>query len=148
MPKTIWKYNVVVEDDFVLSMPKGAQVLTVQVQHQVKYGKEGDVTFMRDGKWISPPVKISEGDVPALWAIVDPDAPKEERKFRLVGTGHALPDIPVVNPAVYAWTALPASSAMLSYIGSFQIYGGELVFHLFERHEALASVIPTSLHPV
>jgi len=52
---------------------------------------------------------------PRLWALVDPSAPKETRTFRIHGTGHPVPD-----------------SERLSYLASFQMRGGELVFHAFE----------------
>lgn len=56
--------------------------------------------------------------VPCIWARVDPDAAKAKgREFVIVGTGHPLP---------------PGS---LIYIGSYQVLGGKLVFHVFEREE-------------
>lgn len=58
----IWKYAFKLAERFVLEMPQGAQVLTVQEQH----------------------------GTPVIWARVDPDAPQESRHFRLCGTGHAL----------------------------------------------------------
>lgn len=36
-----------------------------------------------------------QGDVPCLWAHVDPMAEKETRFFSVHGTGHPLPDDPV-----------------------------------------------------
>ncbi len=51
---------------------------------------------------------------PQLWALVDTDALMETRRFRLAGTGH------------------PISDENLRYIGTFQLNGGTLVFHLFE----------------
>ena len=52
-----------------------------------------------------------------LWVLVDPSAPLEPRHFRLAGTGHPI----TVEQA-----------ADLIYVGTFQLYGGDLVFHLFE----------------
>lgn len=61
----------------------------------------------------------SQGDpmlaVPFVWALVDPSAPKEKRLFRVAGTGH------------------PIEETNLTYIGTFQMRGGALVFHLFEK---------------
>lgn len=85
--QTIWKYPVVLDDEFELRMPAGARLLTVQVQQ---------------GK-------------PVLWALVNPDVPQKTRRFRLYGTGQPLPDAPG------------------EYVGSFQVHGGALVFHLFAR---------------
>lgn len=67
---TIWKFPVplykqgMASADPVIDMPRGAKVLTLQVQ---------------DGH-------------PMLWAAVDPGQPTEPRQFAIVGTGHALPD--------------------------------------------------------
>lgn len=52
---------------------------------------------------------------PQLWALVDPSASSSERTFRLAGTGHPIDE-----------------SDGLFYVGSFQMQGGALVFHLFE----------------
>jgi hypothetical protein len=64
---TIYKYPFAVryltEQDFVIDMPAGAEVLSVQVQ----------------------------GDSVCLWAMVDTEAAAEVRRFRMFGTGHPLP---------------------------------------------------------
>ena len=85
--KTIHKFSIDMEDTFEVKMPRGAQVLTVQEQY----------------------------DEPQMWAIVDTDAPKETRRFRLVGTGH--PIDPMLN---------------LTYVGTFQLDHGQFIGHLFE----------------
>jgi len=61
----IWKWTLSVLDVQTVQMPKGAQVLSVQVQ---------------DGE-------------PQLWAMVDEQAPTEPRTFATYGTGHPLPDV-------------------------------------------------------
>lgn len=53
-------------------------------------------------------------DKPCLWALVDPNAPVETRNFRVAGTGN------------------PIEEENLEYIGTFQMAGGNLVWHLFE----------------
>lgn len=88
--KTIWKYKLDVNDNVFIEMPKGAQVLSVQIQ---------------DG-------------APCIWALVDPDAKKEKRLFEVLGTGHTMPEDMGINRA---------------FIGTFQLWAGRLVFHLFER---------------
>lgn len=51
-----------------------------------------------------------------LWVLLDKDAEKTNRKFALIGTGNPVPyDIEDVE-----------------YINTFQLYNGDLVFHLFE----------------
>ncbi|MRM83380.1 hypothetical protein [Riemerella anatipestifer] len=60
MKKVIFKYSLQVEDEQIISMQKGAEILTVQEQH---------------GK-------------PCLWALANPEAEKEEVKLVMVGTGH------------------------------------------------------------
>lgn len=57
---TIWKYTLSVTNEQKISMPSGAQLLTVQLQ----------------------------GGMPCLWALVNPAAPQVERKIRIHGTGH------------------------------------------------------------
>jgi hypothetical protein len=84
--RAIWKFPVSVRERFTVEMPRGAEVLSVQVQH---------------------------GE-PVMWALLDPKAQNETRTFAVHGTGHEFYD------DGYA------------YIGTFQIAGGALVFHLFE----------------
>ena len=91
MAHTIWKYPVPIEDRFTISMPTETEGLTVQAQHNKA----------------------------VMWALVDPEAPLQERHFVLFGTGHPISDL-VEN---------------LLYIGTFQLAHGELVFHLFEVYQ-------------
>lgn len=64
---------------------------------------------------------------PMMWALVDPTQPVEMRRFRLAGTGHKIDN-----------------ADHLTYVGTLQLQGGGLVFHLFERVEATASSPTTS----
>lgn len=82
--KTIWKF--VLEPSIELEMPKGAQILSVHAQ----------------------------GENINLWALVDPKAEIEKRKFVAFGTGHNVPDQP------------------MEFIGTAHPYNGQLVFHVFE----------------
>ncbi len=59
---TIWKYTLAVQDEQTISLPSGAQVLSVQTQ----------------------------GGVVCLWAMVDPAMPKVERMVYVRGTGHPI----------------------------------------------------------
>ena len=68
-------------------MPRGAEVLTVQMQREVL----------------------------CVWAVVDPDAEKEQRKFIVYGTGHEY------------------DSIKGEYVGTVQIHGGDLVWHVFAK---------------
>ena len=52
----------------------------------------------------------------ALWALVDPEAPKLKRRFWLAGTGHPI----------------DAAPADLRFIGTAQFYGELHELHLFE----------------
>lgn len=95
--KKVWKFPLQITDEQRIAMPRGAQLLTVQVQ----------------------------GQQPCLWAVVDVDAPSEDRLIIIHGTGHTI------------------SGAADRYIGTFQIsYPAEitskgvnppstLVFHVF-----------------
>lgn len=86
--QAIWKFSLQATDAQTISMPKGAQVLTVQ----------------------------SQRGIPALWAIVDPDAEEGDRTFLTYGTGQPI----TVSPGEYA--------------GTYQLQGGALVFHVFEEN--------------
>ncbi len=85
--KTIYKYPFGITDDFEIFMPEGARVLHVGMQY----------------------------DRPCIWALVDPNAVQEERKFHLAGTGHSIED------KIADW----------QYVGTFTMQDGALVFHLF-----------------
>lgn len=62
----------------------------------------------------------NQGNYPCLWALVDPDAPKKPHRFRVFGTGQSISD---------------AEIAAMSYVGTFQIMDGVLIFHLFDKGE-------------
>lgn len=62
MSKTIWKYPLTISKLQEIDMPKGAEILTAQMQD----------------------------DEPVLWALVDPDQEKERRFIEIYGTGHWL----------------------------------------------------------
>ncbi|HDY86983.1 MAG TPA: hypothetical protein ENH82_02575 [bacterium] len=62
MKKTIWKYAVLIQDTQKIEMPKGAKLLTVQVQRGIAF----------------------------IWAMVNPMNTEVERIIKMVGTGHDL----------------------------------------------------------
>ena len=84
--KTIWKCTLAPDSRQTVTLPRGAELLTVQVQF----------------------------DLVQLWAVVDSSQPVETRYIHIVGTGH---------PIGFAG----------KYIGTFQLDGGALVFHVFEE---------------
>lgn len=56
-----------------------------------------------------------QNDEPMLWCLCDPnEVVCEDRFFRLSGTGH------------------PITDEDIDYIGTFQLYGGGFVGHVFE----------------
>ena len=57
----------------------------------------------------------TQDDHPCLWVAVESTAPTETRRFHIRGTGHPLGDVNVNK-----------------YVGTFQLMGGALVFHVFE----------------
>ncbi len=59
-------------------------------------------------------VQMQHGE-PYLWALVYTDAPRTLREFNVVGTGHNLPE------------------GVGLYVGTFQMEGGALVWHVFEK---------------
>lgn len=64
MPKTIWKFPILVHDEQDIVMPQGADILWVDNQ---------------------------QGQ-PCIWAQVDPDAPRAPKRIRIFGTGDPMPD--------------------------------------------------------
>lgn len=85
MTQRVYKYELPLGDWVSITMPAGAQVLCVEVQH---------------GK-------------PMLWARVTVGHASVVQHFRIAGTGHDL------------------GSNVGRHIGSFQLGGGALVFHVF-----------------
>ena len=57
----------------------------------------------------------AQRDEPCLWVLVDPTEEREKRQFRLVGTGHPI-----------------SGRRPLIHVGTCQMLGGSLVWHLFE----------------
>lgn len=61
-----------------------------------------------------------QGDQPCLWALVDPSQKPVGREIRIFGTGHNV---------LHSITSD-------HYIGTFQMRGGSLVFHVFDTTTA------------
>jgi hypothetical protein len=86
--KKIWKFELHLWEGLrqVIKMPKDATVLCAQTQTIAT----GLPTIM-------------------FWATVDPDAEKEERTFRIIGTGHDIEEydslvfIDTVQTPPYVW---------------------------------------------
>lgn len=90
--KTIWKYEIAVDDIQNIDMPESSEILCVQMQ----------------------------GSTPCIWALVDPENKvRVPRVLITVGTGHKI--------------FIDDKNFRLNYIGTYQMMGGSLVFHLFER---------------
>ncbi len=83
----VYKYKIEPDEDFELDLPKDAQVLTCG--HQEGFGY-------------------------FLWALVDPEAPTQTRKFRWAGTGQEITE-PREN---------------LRYVCTFMV--DPFVWHIFE----------------
>lgn len=66
----------------------------------------------KDAKFLSVQVQESQ---PVVWFEVDPRKPKEKRRLAIVGTGW--------DNSVYP---------NYEYLGTFQVMGGALIFHLYE----------------
>lgn len=61
-----------------------------------------------------------QNNAPYLWAEVHANAEPEERLFSVVGTG---------------WAMTERAEDKRQYVGTFQIHGGELVFHVYELQQ-------------
>jgi hypothetical protein len=62
-------------------------------------------------------VKTQGGQDICLWAIVDTDAAYEFRRFCVIGTGKSIPR---------------SDGTTLKYIDTVLLFGGKLVYHVFE----------------
>lgn len=83
---TIWKFPLAITDRQNVMMPAGAEILSAQMQD----------------------------DRLCLWALVNPEAPKQPREIEVLGTGQ------------------PITKADRRYISTTQMLGGRLVWHVFE----------------
>ena len=83
---TIWKFPLL-QDVNDIEMPKGAKILDVHEQR----------------------------DNPCIWTLVDPEAPKVKRHFRVIGTG------------------LDFDPTGMEYIGTAHDILGWMVLHVFEK---------------
>jgi hypothetical protein len=96
---TVWKYPVTIIDDWTISLPAGAQVLTV----------------------------ANQGEQACLWALVDPSQPTtERRRFRIAGTGHPIgtsDDLRYINTFQLMAGALVFH--LFEVVGSVPVFAGE-----------------------
>jgi len=60
----------------------------------------------------------TQNEAPCIWALVNPDLEPERRHIEVFGTGH---DVPCDEHITRI------------YIGTYQLNGGALIFHVFER---------------
>lgn len=95
--KTIWKFDAPTQDEFSLLMPKGAQILSLGLQR---------------------------GE-PKIWALVEPDAPKEERNFVGRGTGH-----PIQQTVDEKTGCVDVNT--YTFIGTVVMLDDNFVYHVFE----------------
>lgn len=81
----------------------------------------GPDTFSIDMPGFAVPltVQIQHGE-PQIWALVTPSGVKRPHRFRIAGTGQ------------------PITEALKGHVGTFQIAGGNLIFHVFEIMEDAA----------
>ena len=85
MAKTIWKFPLEITDEQEVEIPTPFRLLTIQLQN----------------------------DKPCLWAIVEPEGPKEKVRILCIGTGH------------------PIDEELGYHLGTIQLYNGQLIFHFF-----------------
>ena len=83
---------------------------------------EQDVMMPKGAKILSVHVQVSidvseAHEIVCLWALVDPDAKLQKRVIEIFGTGNPI-DVPGVTH---------------KFIGTVQMRGGSLVWHVFEQ---------------
>lgn len=89
--KVIWKFPIKVTDYVTVSMPVNAKILSFQETTVFNFSTLN------------------------VWALVDPEAPVEDRYFRMCGTGRTIKD-----------------SDCKTYVGTCVTKSG-FVWHLFEK---------------
>lgn len=107
MTKAIWKFPLRLQAHQIVNMPRGAEILTAQIQHMGEYGKA-----------------IGESDFILVWALIEnPDNPAYvERKFYVIGTGHLLEGF---------------DFSKVKYVATVQQDEDRFVWHVFVEHEKL-----------
>jgi hypothetical protein len=104
MLKTVWKVMLPKNDTFDLELPLGAEILAFAAQYEE----------------------------PCIWMLVDPEEKKtEKRSFRLAGTGHKI-KVPEAKPPIGISGRSTVETPTMAHIGTCQLAGGSLIFHLFE----------------
>lgn len=84
----IFKYELEITDLAAVSMPAGAKLLCVQMQH----------------------------GVPQIWALVDERRPAVARRFRVVGTGHPLAATDLVFSSAYVGSVQTHGGALIFHV--------------------------------
>lgn len=105
-----------------MSKPKGAAPHTTVIY---KYPVQIDDEFaleLPDGAQVLT-VAMQNGE-PWLWAMVKTGSPAKTRWFRIIGTGNPIDD-----------------AAQLAFVGTFQMRGGTMVWHLFEKKAETALAV-------
>lgn len=73
------------------------------------------IIIPRNSKFLSVQM---QNKIPCLWALVNPDEETIKRKIEIFGTG------------------IPMDENPRTFIDTFQLYGGQLVFHVFLQDES------------
>ena len=84
-------------------------------KYPVVFGSHFELTMPKGAKILKLDIQYND---PQLWALVDVLAPLEPRVFRIIGTGNPIGDVD-----------------QLEYIDSYQVNGGQFVWHVFEHKE-------------
>jgi hypothetical protein len=88
---TIWKFPIEIIDEVLIDMPRGAVILSIQTQ----------------------------GTMPCILALVDPEQPKCKRLILTRRTGQHID-----------FSGIP-------FVGTYQFHNGTLIFHVFDGGEKL-----------
>ena len=78
-----------------------------------------DVQIIRVARGAKPLSVQVQGEVPCIWFMTDIEQPDAVATVSIVGTGNPVPDDILAE----------------QFIGTVQLYGGQLVFHVFWRED-------------
>lgn len=92
---TIWKFalDINLGGEHIVEMPQGAKIISV----------------------------IDQKDFPTVYAIVSPEAEKEQIRFHVIGTG---------------WRHVEPRIQTLPFVGTIKTHNGHFVWHVFYEYVA------------
>ena len=84
-------------------------------KYPVVFGSHFELTMPEGARVLKLDIQFND---PQMWFVLDPDQPIEVRRFQILGTGNPFDNL-----------------EELEYIDTYQVNGGQYVWHVFEHKE-------------